>query len=157
MAVGGQRHTPAALPPGNTRYPLYRRLGGSQVRSGQVRKISPPTGIRSPNRPARSESLYRLPPYTQIQVKSEWASFLGQKVIVYAHKYRKHFNTWRLFITKQNILSQWRKKFRICKMFKCSVRPEKGLRVNIRIVVRTDTKTCEINRYVSVTLNVCDC
>jgi hypothetical protein len=26
--VGGQRHTPAALPPGKTRYPLYRRLGG---------------------------------------------------------------------------------------------------------------------------------
>ena len=26
--VGGQRHAPAALPPGKTRYPLYRRLGG---------------------------------------------------------------------------------------------------------------------------------
>jgi hypothetical protein len=24
--VGGQRHTPAALPPGQTRHPLYRRL-----------------------------------------------------------------------------------------------------------------------------------
>ena len=24
-----QRHAPAALPPGKTRYPLYRRLGGS--------------------------------------------------------------------------------------------------------------------------------
>jgi hypothetical protein len=31
-----------------------RRLGGPQGRSGRVRKISPPTGIRSPNRPARS-------------------------------------------------------------------------------------------------------
>ena len=57
--VGGQRHAPAALPPGKTRYPLYRRLGGPQGRSGRVRKISPPTGIRSPNRPARSESLSR--------------------------------------------------------------------------------------------------
>jgi hypothetical protein len=46
--------------PGKTRYPLYRRLGGSQGRSGKVRKISPPTGIRSPDRPARSQSLYRL-------------------------------------------------------------------------------------------------
>ena len=27
--------------PGKTRYPLYRRLGGPQGRSGQVRKISP--------------------------------------------------------------------------------------------------------------------
>jgi len=42
MGVGGQRHALAALPPGNTRYPLYRRLGGPQSRSGQVRKISPP-------------------------------------------------------------------------------------------------------------------
>ena len=38
--VGGQRHAPAALTPGKTRYPLYRRLGGPQGRSGQVRKIS---------------------------------------------------------------------------------------------------------------------
>ena len=47
-------------PPGKTRYPLYRRRGGPQGRSGRVRKISPPTGIRSPDRRARSESLYRL-------------------------------------------------------------------------------------------------
>ena len=31
-----------SLPPGKTRYPLYRRLGGPQGRSGQVQKISPP-------------------------------------------------------------------------------------------------------------------
>ena len=45
--VRGQRHAPAALsPPGKTRYPLYRRLGGPQGRSGQVRKISlPPPGF----------------------------------------------------------------------------------------------------------------
>ena len=30
------------LPPGKTRYALYRRLGDPQGRSGQVRKISPP-------------------------------------------------------------------------------------------------------------------
>jgi hypothetical protein len=33
------------LPPGKARYPLYRRLGGPQGRSGQVRKISPPPGF----------------------------------------------------------------------------------------------------------------
>ena len=55
-----KHHAPAALPPGKIRYPLYRRLGGPQGRSGQVRKISTPTGIRGPDRPARSESLYRL-------------------------------------------------------------------------------------------------
>ena len=45
MGVGGQHHAPAALHPGKTRYPLYRRLGRPQGRSGRVRKISPPTGI----------------------------------------------------------------------------------------------------------------
>jgi hypothetical protein len=33
------------LPPGKTRYPLYRRLGGPQGQSRQVRKISPPPGF----------------------------------------------------------------------------------------------------------------
>ena len=31
-----------SLPPGKSRYLLYRSLGGPQGRSGQVRKISPP-------------------------------------------------------------------------------------------------------------------
>jgi len=33
------------LTPGKTRYPLYRRLGGPQCRSGQMRKNSPPPGF----------------------------------------------------------------------------------------------------------------
>jgi hypothetical protein len=45
MAVGGPRHSPAALTPFKTRYPMYRRLGGPQDRSGLVRKISPPQGF----------------------------------------------------------------------------------------------------------------
>ena len=48
------------LPSRKARYPLYRMLRGSQGRSGQMRKISPRTGIRSLDRPARSQSLYRL-------------------------------------------------------------------------------------------------
>ena len=54
--VGGQRHAPAALPPGKRpRYRLYRRLGGPQGRCGRVRIISPPPGIRSPDRPTRTD------------------------------------------------------------------------------------------------------
>ena len=34
-----------SLPLGKTRYPLYRRLGGPQGQSGQVRKISLPPGF----------------------------------------------------------------------------------------------------------------
>ena len=60
MGVGGQHHAPPALPPGKTRCPLYRRLGRLQGRSGRVRKISPPPGFYPRDRPARSESLYRL-------------------------------------------------------------------------------------------------
>ena len=46
MGVGGQRHAPAALPPRKeTRFPLYRRLGRPQGRSGLVLKISPPPGF----------------------------------------------------------------------------------------------------------------
>jgi hypothetical protein len=41
--VGGKRHAPAALSPGNTQYTLYRRLGRSQGQSG--REISPPPGF----------------------------------------------------------------------------------------------------------------
>jgi len=44
------------LPPGNTRYPVYRRLGGPQGRSGKSR----PHWDSIPDRPARSQSLYRL-------------------------------------------------------------------------------------------------
>jgi hypothetical protein len=55
MGMGGQHHAPAAEHPGKTRYPLYRRLGGPQDRSGLVQKISPHR-----YRPACSESLYRL-------------------------------------------------------------------------------------------------
>ena len=43
--VGGESHDPTALPPGKARYPLYRRLGGLQGRSGQVWNISPSQGF----------------------------------------------------------------------------------------------------------------
>ena len=45
MWMGGQRHAPAALPPGKTRYALNRKLGGLQDQSGRVREISPPPGF----------------------------------------------------------------------------------------------------------------
>jgi hypothetical protein len=43
MGVGGHCHALAALP--MTWYPLYRRLGRPQDRSGGVLKISPPPGF----------------------------------------------------------------------------------------------------------------
>ena len=43
--LGARWPIPCRFPPGNTRYPLYRRLGGAQGRSGRVRKMSPPPGF----------------------------------------------------------------------------------------------------------------
>ena len=60
MWMGGQLHAPASFPSGKTRYPLCRRLGGPQGRVWTGAEKLAPTGIRSPDRPARSESLYRL-------------------------------------------------------------------------------------------------
>jgi len=53
---GSASRTGRSLPPGKTRYPLYRRPGGPQDRSGQVRKISPPLGFDH----RTVQSLYRL-------------------------------------------------------------------------------------------------
>ena len=44
-AVNQQTSGKAVNKPIFSRYPLYRRLGGPQGRSGQVRKISPPPGF----------------------------------------------------------------------------------------------------------------
>ena len=60
MWVGGQRHAPAALPPGKTQYPLYRSLGGPQGRSGRIQKIPSPPEFDPQTVQSRSESLYRL-------------------------------------------------------------------------------------------------
>ena len=67
MGVGGQCHAPAALPPGKTRYPLYRRMGGPQGQSGRMRKISPSPGFDPPTfRPVASRYTdWVIPAYNQ--------------------------------------------------------------------------------------------
>ena len=56
---GHQRHAPAALYPGKDTVPIVQevRLSPGPVWTGA--KNFAPTGIRSPDRPARSQSLYR--------------------------------------------------------------------------------------------------
>ena len=46
MEVGVSPTPRPPLPPGKTRYPFYRRMGGHQGRSGRVENLVP-TGIRS--------------------------------------------------------------------------------------------------------------
>ena len=43
--VVAQCHAPAVLYLGKTQYPIYRRLGGPQVRFARARKISPPPAL----------------------------------------------------------------------------------------------------------------
>ena len=59
MRVGGQGLVLAALTLVKTRYPLYKRLGGPRAGLTGAGNLAPTTGIQSPDRPARSESLYR--------------------------------------------------------------------------------------------------
>jgi hypothetical protein len=48
MRVGSSRHAPADYNPGKeTRYPLHRKLGGSEGRSGHLREISHSPGFDS--------------------------------------------------------------------------------------------------------------
>ena len=60
MGVGGQRHAQAALFPGKGPVPVVLEPGWAPglIWTGAENLSS--TGIRSPDRPARSESLYRL-------------------------------------------------------------------------------------------------
>ena len=59
------------LPPGKTRHPLYRRLGGPQGRSGRAENLAPHRDS-IPDRPACSHSLHRLsyPAHANIKVKN---------------------------------------------------------------------------------------
>ena len=69
MGVCGQRHAPAALNLGDK--PGTHCIGGwVGPRAGLdvYGNFRPPTGIRSPDRPARSKSFYRLS-YTRVKVK----------------------------------------------------------------------------------------
>jgi len=58
--VVGQCNPWVALPLGMTRYPFGVWMGGIHGWFWRVRNMSLPTGIRSPDGPACSESLYRL-------------------------------------------------------------------------------------------------
>jgi len=70
MGAGGQCHALAALPPGKTQYPFYRRLGEPQGWSGRVRKILPPPGFDPQTvQPIASGYTDRtIPPHVQLYV-----------------------------------------------------------------------------------------
>jgi hypothetical protein len=60
MGVGGQRHAPAAFTPGKDPVPIVQAAGWVPGPVWTGAENLAPTRIRSPDFPARSESLYRL-------------------------------------------------------------------------------------------------
>jgi hypothetical protein len=58
--MGGQRHAPAALLPGKDSVPIVQEDGWAPGPVWTGAANLDPTGIRSPDRPARSGSLYPL-------------------------------------------------------------------------------------------------
>ena len=61
VVVSGERHAPAALPRERAPVPIVVEAGRVLVLTGvENRKCLAPTGFRTPDRPARSESLYQL-------------------------------------------------------------------------------------------------
>ena len=60
MRVGGQQHSPAASTPAKDPVPIVQETGWAPGPVWTSAENLAPTGIRSPDRPARSQSLYRL-------------------------------------------------------------------------------------------------
>jgi hypothetical protein len=58
--VRGQRHAPAALYPVKDPVPIVQETGWAPGPVWTGAENLAPTGIRSPDRPARSQSLYQL-------------------------------------------------------------------------------------------------
>jgi len=71
--MGGQRLAPADLPPGNTRYPLYRRLGGPQAWFGRMYSSTSHIRIYS----------YSYIPWWSIKGELSFETFFSAEISIY--------------------------------------------------------------------------
>jgi hypothetical protein len=88
MGVGGQSHSSVILPPGVTRWALGSVWMGEEILA--------PTKIQSPDRPARSESLYHLRypgPYIFSYLRKTFCSSFR---ILYHNYHNNHLKTFRI-------------------------------------------------------------
>jgi hypothetical protein len=108
---GSASRSGRSLLQGKSRYPLYKRLGGPQGRSGQVWKSSPLPGFLSPDRPARSQPLYRL-------------SYQAHTLNIYQSKTLQKEVAWRTvkhnFYTTHASFSGGKKDYSFCLMVEAS-------------------------------------
>jgi hypothetical protein len=97
--MGGQRHAPVALPPGKENpYQLHSRLGGSQCRSGEVRKISSPPGFDAGTaQPVASRYTdCAIPAYTQFRNPLLSVRNSVQNILMLFHINGCTWHTWQL-------------------------------------------------------------
>jgi len=80
------------LPTEKTRYPIYRMLGGSQGRSGQVENLVP-TGIRSRTVQPVTQSLYRLSyrAHTHTRARTRTHAHTHTYTHTHTHIYRERY------------------------------------------------------------------
>ena len=71
----GQRHAPAALYPGKDPVSIVQEAGWAPGPVWTGAEILALTGIRSPGRPARSQSLYRLRYPAHANFYAHWQNF----------------------------------------------------------------------------------
>ena len=81
---GSASRSGRSLPTGKSRYPLYRRLGGPQGRSGQVREISSPPGFdpRTAQPVASRYTDYAYPPLPMWRVRNKTVWLVISWVVV---------------------------------------------------------------------------
>jgi len=81
-----------SLPPGKNQYPLYRRMGGPQGLSGQVRKILPPPGFypRTVQPIASRYTDYATWPTIQFTGNIKWSWIIAPKYHYFQQSQTEH-------------------------------------------------------------------
>jgi hypothetical protein len=114
---GGERSAARpsrTLPPGKTRYPLYRRLGGPQGRSGRAENLVP-TGIRS-----RTEK----PVVSRYTDWATWPTYSDHLLLT------KHQRSETVFVRVHDVLFLVCVCVCVCALYKCA-----GVMVNNPLVI----------------------
>ena len=109
------------LPPGKTRYPLYRRLGGTQGRCGRAENLAP-SGFDPRTVQPVAQSLYRLSYLTHISITCRavkcglCCSLYGRETLYFVLQGKHGLRVWEsrgqreVFGCKENeVTGDWRK------------------------------------------------
>ena len=99
MEVGGRHHAPAAFTPGKDGVPIVQEAGWAPGPVWTGAENLYPTGIRSPDRPVRSESLYRL--------SYPGPCRIHQYSLLYNMQYYEYWGECRYLLIKLHEFNTW--------------------------------------------------